>query len=901
MQGDDEVPNDDTEGNGPQDAGSPTFEQASTFLAEALGDAPAYDFVARDRDGSCKDIRSILTGCWRELNDRHEKGEEIFVRVDRLMPQGAPPGQTRFACVVAKRAAEQSMRNLPRSHVTIACGDGVLLDCWRVRDGIPLGQLKPITQALARASMNPIMDPPACVPLPGFNGVKIDFRHPHIPAYTADSMLRAVCPELAAARPAATEDTSASRGKPITVATDVPALFRNLKQPDARGFWRGPCPAHEARLGEKKGDNLSVWRTPSGRWHAKCFSHGCSEEAIFAAVGLSIDEIEAVGLTLEDYAAAKQLPIEFLQKQGVSQINLGNPSRPVLRIPYYDERGDEAAMRFRLRLHGKDRFKWRKGSKPMLYGLQRLEKIRKVGWVILVEGESDWQTLRYHRFPVIALPGADIWDEKRDAQLLKGIEAIYIVIEPDAGGDKVRDWLARSSIRDRAYLVALPDSCKDPSALYLDDPKEFKAKFRAALKEATSWQSVEEEARIAARRAAWSICKNLARCDDILAEAVRDLKKLGLAGEEKAAKIVFLGLVSRLLDRPISIALKGPSSAGKSFIVECTSRLFPPKSFYALTAMSEKALAYSTEPLAHRMLVIYEAVGLTGEFASYLVRSLLSEGRIRYETVVKTKDGPVSKFIEREGPTGLIVTTTKIAMHPENETRLLSIPVSDTPEQTKQVMLQTAAGSSRGEVDLPEWHALQIWLANGNTAVNVPYASVLAELVPAVAVRLRRDFGMILHLIRAHALLHRAQREKDEQGRIIAELADYRAVRDLVADVVAAGIEATVPPSVRETVRAVEGVLDDIDHRRVHHVLQSELVGAMKLDRSVVSRRVMAAIDRGFLRNEETRRGYPSQIVIGAPMPDDIEVLPTPKHVARAVKDSLQREGCAVVQPKRRG
>jgi hypothetical protein len=64
--------------------------------------------------------------------------------------------------------------------------------------------------------------------------------------------------------------------------------------------------------------------------------------------------------------------------------------------------------------------------------------------------------------------------------------------------------------------------------------------------------------------------------------------------------------------------------------------------------------------------------GLSGDFASYLVRSLLSEGRVRYETVEKTKDGLKPRLIEREGPTGLLVTTTAVKLHPENETRLLS-------------------------------------------------------------------------------------------------------------------------------------------------------------------------------------------------------------------------------------
>ena len=58
----------------------------------------------------------------------------------------------------------------------------------------------------------------------------------------------------------------------------------------------------------------------------------------------------------------------------------------------------------------------------------------------------------------------------------------------------------------------------------------------------------------------------------------------------------------------------------------------------ALMAMSERTLAYSEEPIKHRFLVIYEAAGMSGEFATYLMRSLLSEGRVRYETVEKTSE-----------------------------------------------------------------------------------------------------------------------------------------------------------------------------------------------------------------------------------------------------------------------
>ena len=52
----------------------------------------------------------------------------------------------------------------------------------------------------------------------------------------------------------------------------------------------------------------------------------------------------------------------------------------------------------------------------------------------------------------------------------------------------------------------------------------------------------------------------------------------------------------------------------------------------------------------HRIIVLYEAAGLTGDVGTYLIRSLLSEGRICYETVEKTKEGLKARRIEREGP-----------------------------------------------------------------------------------------------------------------------------------------------------------------------------------------------------------------------------------------------------------
>jgi hypothetical protein len=386
--------------------------------------------------------------------------------------------------------------------------------------------------------------------------------------------------------------------------------------------------------------------------------------------------------------------------------------------------------------------------------------------------------------------------------------------------------------------------------------------------------------------AALAASKGLELSPYILDDFARALAESGLAGEERAAKLLYIIVTSRLLQRPVSAAIKGPSGGGKSYLTERVLAFFPESACYALSAMSERALAYSEEPLAHRMLVIYEAAGLAGDFATYLVRSLLSEGCVRYETVERTPDGLRPRLIERAGPTGLLVTTTRVGLHPENATRLLSIPANATPDQTKAVLLALAREGTAA-VDLAPWHALQVWLEGAEHRVTIPYAQLLAEAIPPVAVRLRRDFGAVLNLIRAHAVLHQAIRRRDAEGRIEAHVEDYEAVRVLVGDLVADGVEAAVPATVRETVRVVAQLAALAPEGEASVVAVAR---ELKLDKSSALRRVRVAIERGYIRNLEDRKGRPARLVPGDALPGDVAVLP----VLAEVPERDHPDGCRV-------
>lgn len=378
----------------------------------------------------------------------------------------------------------------------------------------------------------------------------------------------------------------------------------------------------------------------------------------------------------------------------------------------------------------------------------------------------------------------------------------------------------------------------------------------------------------------------LASEERILERFAGEVRRIGLVGEERAAKLLYLALTSRLLERPVSVVVKAPSAAGKSYLVDTVLKFFPGAAFYTVTGMSEKALAYSDEPLRHRVLVIFEAAGLAGEgFAPYLLRSLLSEGQLRYETVETSKNGkPKATMLEREGPTGVVLTTTRVRLDPELETRLISIPVTDSAAQTKAVMLALADDRAQEGLVDPEWLHLQTAIEDGECGVAIPFARDLAEAIPPAATRLRRDFGAILGLIRAHALLHRATRDKDSAGCTVASIEDYAVVRELVADLVSEGVGRTVSPETRETVHAVERLTPDHEDG----VRQTALAAELGLDKGTVSRRVRKALDGGYLRNLEEHRGKPTRLRAGDPLPEEQVILPPGEEVACNAQPSAQ-------------
>jgi hypothetical protein len=212
----------------------------------------------------------------------------------------------------------------------------------------------------------------------------------------------------------------------------------------------------------------------------------CSDRRRNAEPPAPADENETpAGLTLAQYAAAVNLPAEFLQRLGLETIGdpWGKP-RSVVAIPY--RKRDGSVHRNRLRVaHGTPaggaaHMVWDQRtakSGACLYGLDVLPA--QGCPILLVESESDCHTLWYRGHDAVSCPGAGNYAPGRDDAELEGFDIIALA---DSDGALARR-LAQSRHRPRIKLARL-EGFRNVSDLHCRAPHRFEGVIATAIADA---------------------------------------------------------------------------------------------------------------------------------------------------------------------------------------------------------------------------------------------------------------------------------------------------------------------------------------------------------------------------------------------------------------------------------
>jgi len=364
---------------------------------------------------------------------------------------------------------------------------------------------------------------------------------------------------------------------------------------------------------------------------------------------------------------------------------------------------------------------------------------------------------------------------------------------------------------------------------------------------------------------------------------------LGHVGEEINKKTLYLAAISSKTDQGISCYIKGQSAAGKNCLGNCIAELIPPDMYTKLSDLSPKSLYHLDRDLSHKILFIAELEG--AEQGSYPLRLAQSEGELVYSYTIKNPATGEFKTIERRVPArgmSLWVTTTKLRIHEENQTRGFDLFIDEGKEQTRGILKTEVRQEIIREIEKERREkAKRIWQCAFTLLkpypVYIPYAEYLAEVFPTDKVRIRRDFQRFLALIKANCLLHQYQREKVEiQGKTFlkANLEDYQVVYEI-------GL-VVLRQTLQELSSREEELLEKIEKEFGTSEFQPrDTEGLVSVGYEQIRKYLQNLVKKGYL-DWNGKRGNQSRYTFVKPASEGVKI-PRPEEIEKNVnlKDTL--------------
>jgi hypothetical protein len=174
----------------------------------------------------------------------------------------------------------------------------------------------------------------------------------------------------------------------------------------------------------------------------------------------------------------------------------------------------------------------------------------------------------------------------------------------------------------------------------------------------------------------------------------QQVRELGVVGEERNRLILYLACLTSVLERVVSVLVKGPTSTGKNNLAKAVLLLIPPDRVLTRSSFSKKALAYGPDDLVGKILYIVEHRG--GRDSQFYTRLLQSEGSLAHEATVVAGANRGTAVASRSADPVFVTTTTDERVYEDDETRYLSIRADESPELTREV-LRAQFRANRGD------------------------------------------------------------------------------------------------------------------------------------------------------------------------------------------------------------
>ncbi len=265
------------------------------------------------------------------------------------------------------------------------------------------------------------------------------------------------------------------------------------------------------------------------------------------------------------------------------------------------------------------------------------------------------------------------------------------------------------------------------------------------------------------------------------------IEQAGVVGEENTRKLLFVIASTYKMNYPLHALVQGTSGSGKSHLINTIGQCFPPEDVMSMTRVTSKSFYhYSHEELVNKLILIQDYDGLDEE-AQYAFRELQSAGTVSSSTTYKDRFGNLTSTVKTvKSHFSSLLATTKAEVYYDNMSRSVILGVDESDRQTQKI-IEHQNSKLAGISDYREERKAAEFLQNCIRCIKPmevvnPYADKVR--LPIEAKMLRRLNNHYQAFVKQITILHQYQRNKDNQGRIIAEPEDLKIACDILFDAI---------------------------------------------------------------------------------------------------------------------
>ena len=282
-------------------------------------------------------------------------------------------------------------------------------------------------------------------------------------------------------------------------------------------------------------------------------------------------------------------------------------------------------------------------------------------------------------------------------------------------------------------------------------------------------------------------CLDFLKQPDLIQRIDQLIATAGVVGEERTRKLLFIIASTYKMSDPLHALVQGSSGSGKSHLINCIGSCLPPEDVMSMTRVTSKSFYhYNKDELIDKVMLIQDFDGLDEE-AQYAFRELQSAGNISSSTTYKDRSGNIISTVKVvRSHFASLLATTKAEVYYDNMSRSLIIGVDESDEQTQRI-IEHQNKRLAGLVDLREERKAKEFLQNCLRCIKpLEVVNRYADKItlPLKAKMLRRLNNHYQGFVKQITILHQHQRQKDEQGRLIAEPEDLKIACDILFDAI---------------------------------------------------------------------------------------------------------------------